>query len=101
MSLEKLVVKKGGFKSLESFLNTVNKKNNAFYKDNFFMGKEKYLFKLSSLINEISEDAEIKDELKADKKPFKKKFVEEIDTFKTNYKSKLTTLENHIRFFQK
>ena len=101
MSLEKIIVKKAGFKSLESFLETVNKKKNSFYKDNFFMGKEKYLFRLSNLINEISEDSEIKYDLKSNKKPIKKKYKAEINVFVNDYKTKLKTLENHVSFFVK
>jgi hypothetical protein len=37
------------------------------------MGKDRYLQMVSGLINEIAEDSEINDELKASKKPIKKK----------------------------
>ena len=101
MSIEKIIVKKAGFKSQEAFLKTLNKKSKTFYKANFFMGKEKYLQMVSGLINEIVEDSEINSELKASKKPVKKKYQAELDLFKTNYSSKLKTLENHVRFFVK
>lgn len=99
MSLKKIIVKKAGFKSQDAFLNTVSKKNKSFYKDNFFIGKERYLHMLSTLINEIAEDSEVMAELKANKKPVKKKYKAELDLFKANYKAKLKTLENHTRFF--
>tara|TARA_B100000809_G_scaffold242299_1_gene266250 strand:- start:62 stop:367 length:306 start_codon:yes stop_codon:yes gene_type:complete len=101
MSLEKIIVKKGGFKSQEAFLKSVNKKSKSFYKDNFFMGKEKYLHTLSVLINDISEDSEVFNELTASNKPVKKKYAAELELFNSNYKSKLKTLENHVRFFKK
>lgn len=101
MSLEKIIVKKAGFKSQEHFLNTVSKKSKSFYKDNFFIGKEKYLHMLSSLLNEIAEDSEIIGELKANKKPVKKKYQTEVALFKKNHQAKLKTLENHTRFFIK
>ena len=65
------------------------------------MGKEKYLHVLSGLINEISEDSEVFNELKSSKKPVKKKYAAELELFNKNYNSKLKTLENHIRFFKK
>ena len=101
MSLEKIIVKKAGFKSQEDFLNTVSKKSKSFYKNNFFIGKEKYLHMLSSLLNEIAEDSEIIAELKANKKPVKKKYQAEVAVFKADYQAKLKTLENHTRFFIK
>jgi len=99
MSLKKIIVKKAGFKSQEAFLNTVSKKSKTFYKNNFFIGKEKYLHMLSSLINEIAEDSEIRTELKANKKQVKKKYQTELEVFEANYKAKLKTLENHANFF--
>ena len=101
MSLEKIIVKKAGFKSQEDFLNTVSKKSKSFYKNNFFIGKEKYLHMLSSLINEIAEDSEIRAELKANNKPVKKKFKAELELFESNIKNKLKTLKNHTNFFIK
>ena len=101
MSLEKIIVKKSGYKSQSAFLKTLNKKSKSFYKENFFMGKQKYLQVLSGLMNEIAEDSEIYDELKASKKPVKKKYAAELELFHTNYNAKLKTLENHLRFFKK
>jgi|GEM_PF-2313610 len=101
MSLKKIIVKKAGFKSQHAFLNTVSKKSKTFYKDNFFIGKEKYLHMLSTLINEIAEDSEVIAELKENKKPVKKKYQAELDVFKANYEAKLKTLENHTHFFIK
>lgn len=101
MSLEKIIVKKAGYKSQAAFFKTLNKKSKSFYKDNFFMGKEKYLQVLSGLMNEIIEDSEIYNELKSSKKPVKKKYIAELELFNTNYNSKLKTFENHIRFFKK
>ena len=79
----------------------MSKKSKSFYKNNFFIGKEKYLHMLSSLLNEIAEDSEIIAELKANKKPVKKKYQTEVSLFKKNHQAKLKTLENHTRFFIK
>ncbi len=101
---EKLIKKKFNLKTEKQLLTLINKKDEAFFKDSFFISKEKYITNISNLLNEVNDlGSSFKDIMPMAKSgsilnPFASIGLGSV---MSDYRSKLKTLENHISFFKK
>ena len=101
---EKLLKKKFNIKTEKQFLTLINKKEESFFENSFFISKEKYISNITKLIKEVNDlGSSFKDIMPMAKSgsilnPFAS---DGLGSIMSDYRSKLKTLENHCSFFKK
>ncbi len=102
-STAKLLREKFGIKSEAELFELINKKEDSFFTQNFFMEKENYIFSLKNIIAAINDDGRVISDMgpAAESGSIIETFASfALSEIRSGYIAKRKTLVHHVSFFK-